>query len=344
MKRLADTDFLKIAKITLGTAAAAAIAAALKLDYAVSAGIICLLTIQDTRKETLSVTAKRMIAFAVVTVLCAAVFTHFGYSLVSLAAVIALFLFVCMTFGMNEAIAMNSVIATHYFSSADCSLEMIMNEMMLLAAGAGTGILLNIFVPVNIRKIRCIQGQTDERIRQILSRMSVYILNEDRSDYTGSCFEESSKLLECLRTEAVRYIGNSFSSEKDYFYKYMLMRMEQCGILSRIYTDIIRLAPIEEYGRPISDFLIKMSVEFHEINDANSLLAEIDRLFRHYSTSPLPETRSEFESRALMYHILCDLKRFVQLKYDFAAGLSDKEKSIYWNSTDRNKGKLRKNT
>ena len=330
MKRLVDIDFLKVAKITLGTAAAAAIAAALGLDYAVSAGIICLLTIQDTRKETLSVTAKRMVAFAVVTVLCVAFFTFFGYDLTSLAAVIALFLLICMTFGMNEAIAMNSVIATHYFSSADCSLNMIVNELMLLAVGAGIGVLLNIFIPVNIRKIRHIQGQTDERIRSILSRMSVYILKEDRSDYTGSCFEESSQLLERLRAEAVRYIGNSFSSEKDYFYKYMLMRMEQCGILSRIYTDIIRLAPNEEYGKPISDFLLKMSSEFHEINDANSLLADIDRLFEYYSSSTLPKSRNEFESRALLYHILCDLKRFVKLKYDFAAGLSDKEKSIYW--------------
>ena len=69
-----------------------------------------------------------------------------------------------------------------------------------------------------------------------------------------------------------------------------------------------------------------MSGEFHEINDATGLLEDIDELFAKYAEEKLPSVRTEFESRALMYHILWDLRRFVSLKADFAAQLSESEK------------------
>lgn len=226
---------------------------------------------------------------------------------------------------------MNSVIATHYFASADCSPQIMQNELTLFVIGAGIGVLMNIFVPTGIGRIRSIQKETDEKIRQIISRMSVYILAEDKSGYTGSCFDETSRLLADLKNCSLRYIGNSLAEEKDYFLKYVEMRISQCCVLMGIYKDIMALNPIHEYGKPISDFLAKMSGEFHEINDAAGLLEDIDGLFAHYSAEKLPADRSEFESRALMYHIIWDLKRFVTLKADFAAELSENEKKRYWN-------------
>lgn len=330
MKLAEIINFLKIIKTALGAAAAAAAAYALKLDYGASAGIICLLTICDTRKETLRVTLKRLLAFAAVTLLCLLILPLSGYSFPGLAAVLFIFLCICSAFDMNEAAAMNSVIATHYFSSADCSPAMLANELALFAIGAGTGILLNIFVPSGIAKIRRIQKETDDRIKKIIARMSVYILAEDKSEYTGSCFDETSQMLDSLKSESLRYIGNSFSGEKDYFLKYAHMRINQCSVLMSIYKDIVALDPIPEYGRPISDFLLKMSGEFHEINDATGLLENIDALFAKYAEDKLPADRAEFESRALMYHILRDLRRFVSLKANFAAQLSESEKKKYW--------------
>ncbi|MBQ5333474.1 MAG: hypothetical protein J6K92_09490 [Oscillospiraceae bacterium] len=321
---------VKIIKITAGSVIAAALAYALELDYAVSAGIICLLTIQDTRKETLRVTLKRLVSFCGVTALCAAIFGIFSFGFIQLGALLGLFLILCSILDMNEAVAMNCVIATHYFVSENISFEMIINELSLFAVGAGIGVILNIFVPSGIRNIRRIQNETDERIRTIIKRMSVYILREDRDDYTGSCFEDTDHLLDALRREAVKYIGNSFVNEKDYFYKYVNMRIEQCIVLKRIFTDIKRLSCITVYAEPISGFLLKMSEEFAEVNDAVSLLEDLNELLSHYSAEELPKSREEFENRALLFHILCDLDLFVTLKAEFAENLDEKEKERYW--------------
>lgn len=54
---------LKLLKIAVGSAFSIFLADALGLNYGTSAGIITLLTIQDTSKETIAISVKRVFAF-----------------------------------------------------------------------------------------------------------------------------------------------------------------------------------------------------------------------------------------------------------------------------------------
>ena len=58
-------ETIKLIKYVTGSVAAVLLAAALQLQFAYAAGIITLLTIQDTKKETVRITAKRMIIFVI---------------------------------------------------------------------------------------------------------------------------------------------------------------------------------------------------------------------------------------------------------------------------------------
>ena len=51
--------------------------------------------------------------------------------------------------------------------------------------------------------------------------------------------------------------------------------------------------------------------------------------------SPLPVTREEFEDRAVLYGILMDLEYFLQLKKEFADGMTQEQVRRYW-GTGRN--------
>jgi uncharacterized membrane protein YgaE (UPF0421/DUF939 family) len=48
-----------------------------------------------------------------------------------------------------------------------------------------------------------------------------------------------------------------------------------------------------------------------------TLLSELERLHHHYEQQPLPVTRQEFENRSMLYHILEDMKAFLDIKKDF---------------------------
>ena len=93
--------------------------------------------------------------------------------------------------------------------------------------------------------------------------MAIYIELEDKTDYTGSCFDELDAMLVNLKKEALRYMNNHLITEDDYYYEYMQMRARQCVILKRIYADIIRLTTTPEQGKALADF-IRQTADEHQ--------------------------------------------------------------------------------
>ena len=74
---------LKMVKIAIGSVISIFLADMMGLSYSTSAGIITLLTIQDTSRETIAISAKRIGAFLVAAVLSYVVFQFFGYHVFS---------------------------------------------------------------------------------------------------------------------------------------------------------------------------------------------------------------------------------------------------------------------
>ena len=147
--------------------------------------------------------------------------------------------------------------------------------------------------------------------------MTFTIELEDKTDYTGSCFDELDVMLVNLKKEALRYMNNHLIAEDDYYYEYMQMRARQCVILKRIYADIIRLTITPEQGKALADFIRQTADEFAEQNNMETPLSELERLHQHYEQQQLPVTQQEFENRSMLYHILEDMKAFLDIKKDF---------------------------
>ena len=315
--KIKTDEIIKLIKYVTGSVAAVLLAAALQLQFAYAAGIITLLTIQDTKKETVRVTAKRLVIFIIMTILSAVIFPLAGYHVWAFGIVLIPYLLCCMALDMREAIAPIAVLCTHYISAQSCSPAMIMNEFLILIIGAGIGTLWNLFMPDGRRQLLNYQKIVDDKMVYILRRMALYIEREDKSDYTGSCFDELDAMLADLKKEALRYMNNHLITEDDYYYEYMLMRARQCNILKRIYADIIRLTATPEQGKKLADFIQKTADEFTEQNDVSTLLSELEKLHSDYERQELPVTRQGFENRSMLYHILEDMKSFLEIKRKF---------------------------
>ena len=310
-------DIIKLIKYVVGSVVAVLLAAALRIEFAYAAGIITLLTIQDTKKETVKIAAKRIVIFIIMTILSAAVFPLAGYHVWAFGVVLIPYLICCIALDMKEAIAPIAVLCTHYISAGSCNAGMILNEFLILVIGAGVGILLNMFMPGSRAKLVEYQRMVDDKMIHILKRMALYMERDNKSDYTGECFEELDKMLINLKKEALYYMNNHFLGENDYYYEYMQMRARQCSILKRVYSDIVRLTTTPQQVRALADFVEKIANEFAEENDVQGLLEELEALKESYTISELPKSREEFENRAMLYHIMEDLKVFLQIKREF---------------------------
>ena len=274
-------NYIKWAKLIVGTVSACLIAKMLGLQFFTAAGIITLLSIQDTRKETFVIATKRLLIFAIMTLLSMVIFPLTGYNVMGFGMVLVPYLFFCLALKMPEAIAPIAVLCTHYMSVGNCSLQMILNEFFILFIGAGTGVGLNLFIPSN------------------------------------SCFEELEKVLDALQKEARRQQDNQLFFADPYALEYMQMRFRQCKRLQEIYGDIVKIDHIVDQAKPLSEFLEIISRDFSEDNDVEALLSEAERIGEEYRNSELPKSREEFETRAILFDILTNLKIFLQIKREF---------------------------
>lgn len=330
-------NMLKITKIAFGSVAAIWLANALGLHYSASAGIITLLTIQDTARETIAITVKRILAFLLAVILAYAVFHTAGYRVISFGIFLFLFAVCCKPLHLSNAVSSNAVLVTHYLAEADMSASQIGNEALLLCIGAGIGTLLNLYMPGKAKEIRAMQRTLEEDMRKVLFRMSEYLLREDRSDYTGACFDKLFSDVSAGKKQAFAYMNNTFFQESEYFIDYMNMRGQQCAVLQEIYKKIIGIRTVPSQTEQISAFIHEIGVSFAEYNNAKELLEKLSVLLLQMKDSPLPVTREEFEDRALLYSILMDLEYFLQLKKDFADALTKEQARKYWGDVSTGK-------
>ncbi|MBQ7954658.1 MAG: hypothetical protein IJ282_02810 [Lachnospiraceae bacterium] len=328
-------NYLKWIKLSIAAPLSMIIAGVLGLNYATSAATITLLTVQDTKKDTLEISIKRILAFAVMTGLCFLLFPLIGYNVLAYAAFLCIFLLLCYIAGLESGITMNAVLAGHYLGVGEMSLAAVGNEAAILFIGAGMGILANLIMPENLQKIRKDQRQIDGAMKRILERMSVYLCQEDRSDYTGECFEQVDKLLESMEREAKLRIRNTFTKGDTYFISYMQMRMRQCEVLKSVYGSIMQLTVIPMQAEILSRFLKEVSDSFHETNNAERLLESLAQMRSGFKISDLPKSREEFENRAVLMQIAKDLEQFLKIKSKFVAQLSKEEQQKYWTDNEQ---------
>ncbi len=316
-KKMKKDKFLKYIKLLLGAVAAIGTANVLSLKFAYAAGIITLLTIQDTKKETLQIAFKRIVIFAVMTLISIAVFSVGGYTLSAFAAVMVPYLFVCMKLRMKEAIAPIAVLCTHYISEQSCAPDMILNEFLILALGAGIGIFLNMFIPDNQITMKRELREIENKMRQIFASMASGIENHKDMARSDRFLDEVDELLKELRRDAIEYSNNHLLSSDDYYYEYVIMRMEQCKLLKQIYRDIAGLSMVPEQAKKVADYFHEIGIVFHETNNAEKLIEHLDELYEYFRNDRLPVTREEFENRALLFHIIESMRSLVALKKQF---------------------------
>lgn len=322
---------LKLIKTSVGSAISLFIAMALGLNNAASAGIITLLTIHDTSKETINIALKRIAAFFIATLFSYVIFHVAGYNFIAFGIFLFLFMGCCQMLKLKDAVSTNAVLVTHYLIKGSMEIPFILNEALLLFIGAGIGTLLNLYIPGKIKEIRHTQHILEEDLKTVLLRMSEYIVKEDKSDYTGSCFQKLLADVDEGEKHAYAYMNNTFFQESKYFMEYMQMRRQQCVVLQDIYKKIVSLSFIPPQALQISEFIRNISISFGESNNARDLLAELAILTSGMKNSSLPVTREEFENRAVLYMILTDLEYFLQLKKDFSDSLSEEQIKKYWN-------------
>ena len=309
--------FINTTKIAVAAILAIVCAQALNLDFAISAGIVAILSVQPTKKETLRTALARLLAFVLALVISITLFNLLGFTVPVFFLYLLIFILACQWRKWISAMAMDSVLISHFLSFGKTGFAEIKNEVLLFILGVGFGILVNIFLHKKTDYIEELKNKTDGQIKLALHRMALRIQNPALADYDGTCFTSLNQSIFTARKQAEENYNNQFSKKDTFDSRYLEMREKQTKILYEMFKAASRIQTVPSTAGLLAGFLEKVSTEYHKDNDVKALLEELSLIHDKMKKLPLPQTRTEFEDRANLFILMERLKEFLQIKHDF---------------------------
>ena len=120
------------------------VASLFNLDFAVSAGIVAMLSIMPSKKETFHTAFSRFAGFLTALFISFLCFKIFGITLTAYFIYLAVYIFICQYFKWFSSIVMNSVLISHFLTFGKMDLPAVLNEIFIFLIGVTFGILVNL--------------------------------------------------------------------------------------------------------------------------------------------------------------------------------------------------------
>ncbi|MDD2978525.1 MAG: aromatic acid exporter family protein [Hespellia sp.] len=337
---------LQAVKIAIGSSLAIYIAEFFHLDFPTSAGSIALLTIVTTKWETVRLSFFRIITFVVTAVLALLLFQNAPIVWVVYGIFIFILVMMCESLGWQSAISVNALIGTHFLTEKDFSLAFIKNEFMLVLIGITIAILFNLFHLNRTHESKIIESMryTENRLQMILGELAAYLSDRPMERNVWDDIIELEGQLGDFVKMAFDYQENTFHSHPGYYIDYFEMRTKQCNVLHNLHYEMKQIRKIPTQSKVIAEYIIYMMDYVIEINLPTEQLGRLEEIFEEMKHEPLPQSRQEFESRAMLYHILMDLEEFLVFKKRFAESMNEEQKKRYWGGTDKDEKKTGKDS
>lgn len=308
---LNKTDAFKILKLSLGSSLAIFIASIFNLQYSIVAGVITLLVVKDTKRETVVDAIGKLLGFVICTVYSYLCFNILGFNLYSFSIYILLIISTCFILKIRYVIAMCVVISSHYLLQESMSLYWILNETGLFIIGAGIGIIINMFMLSNIEQIYHGQERLQKEVSTILIDIASTIINPNKESDYEEHLDRLNILINKSTKAAYENLNNNLSSDTRFFLEHMEIIKNQKDILSTLYDLALQLNYVPYQGYIIAEFINKIGNTSFETNTVNLLLEDLEDIFKDMKSQPLPKNRDEFENRAILFLCLTELRKFL---------------------------------
>lgn len=309
---------LRTIKITLAATIAIYIAQFVGLENSLATGIITILTLLDTRKASRQISftylTATVLAFAIATI----IFLIFDFQVWAFGLYLLCFVPIAYRLSLSAAIAPVSVLVTHFVIAESVAWHWQLNGLLIMAIGAGMAILFNLWMPNHKPKLQEAVQEIETQFRVVLELINQRLLTKE---FDIPLLREEvnfvEKSIESMRELALYEYDNQMFNKDDYYIRYSEMRSKQLSLLRRMVDSLQHINLKIEQNKTLANMFKLTADEFAQTNSGKGLLESISVLYGFYRSSELPKNREEFENRAILYHILIDFERFLEIKHDF---------------------------
>lgn len=305
-------------KMSLASIITILLALLINLDFAITGGILAVLSIQLTRKDSVMVAIKRFISALIALLIATALFNVFDYTILIYSIITVIFIGVAFSLKLNEGIVPSLVLVSHLLLVGNFDLGMLFNAILLIAIAIAVALTLNILYPLNTNQYmtRYIK-EIDAAIIVDLQLISGVL--EDINSL-GQATKAHQVILERLKKilNDAALIDKDILFDKDrYHMSYLKMRENQMNQLNKLFELFLQMDKNHENAKRLSDYVLNLSYDIGETDQATKQLSVLKTLLNEYRKMPLPDTRESFELRAILFQMLSVLESFLKEKIAF---------------------------
>lgn len=307
-------------RITVSSLLANLVAVLLNLQNPYAAGIIAILAVLNTRQKTFDRAKEYFISTVTAFTIATIIFLVFGYSIYSFAVYLAIYVPIAYYLKVDAGIAPCSVLVTHFWIAGSVALEWQLNGLAIMLIGLFFALMGNLWIPSRTPELEDLVTDIERQLRLILFLLEKQLLEaQGNQNRVKTELKELCVLIDRMdKLALIEYENGRFGeNHKEYYIRYVQMRRHQYEILELMNEDLDDVLPNMEANKILASIFGETAEQLDERNTGVELLDQIGQLYRVYRDSSLPQTREEFESRAVLYNVLTDFEKFLALKRDF---------------------------
>lgn len=294
------------------------IAYALKLDYAITAGILAILSTQLTKKESFSVAVKRSLDTVLGLSLASLMFVFFGYNV--WVFWLFTFIFTVLSFTLNIEIGLVSVLVlvSHLLSHGEFSINVLVNEFAIMGIAIVVVLIYDLAFPSpSTKEFKVIIDEIDAVQKEHMDVIVQFLKKEINEFETNKHYKESLKLFNENYNKAIILDKDLLFQKDNQYLSYLEMRKRQMNNVNHIYQHGLKLTIEHENLNMIITFIEELILHVGYADQATSQKEKLKEMQTYYKKTKLPKTRDEFETRAMLYQILNELEYFLDVKINF---------------------------
>ncbi|MED4602333.1 aromatic acid exporter family protein [Paenibacillus validus] len=298
-------------KTAVGVSIAILIAQSLHLSSYTSAGILALLCIQKTRKQSFTAVWERLLACLAGMAMSGFMFHFFGRHPLIFILLYMLFIPVCVRFKIQGGIASSSVIIMHIYMNGALNTSFVLNELAIIAIGLGVALIVNLYMPGIDKQISQYKEEIHANMSAILGQFAKYLV-EGYGLWDGKELLTLAKLLDKGKNLAILEVENNMMRKDNPFLYYFEQKQRQYQILERMLTLVSMLDTTLEQGVRIGRLIDELGRDLQAGQDLASYHEKLRAIREYHKQLPLPVTRAEFENRANLFSLANELEKFIE--------------------------------
>lgn len=305
-------------KTAFGMTLGVIIAKMLGLDNYVSAAILVVLCVKNTKVKSVEAALSRLVSCLIAIGFSYLFFEYLGFNPVVLGLLVLFFIPVTVMLGTQEGVVTSCVIILHCYNSAHVTPAVMLNETILILVGLTIALLLNLYMPNQQNELERYKREIEQEFQIILSHFSDAVKFPDIKLETGK-LKQINQLIEEAKSIAFKDVENHFVRNENSYYHYFDMRGKQIILLKRMVHLINEMSQTDKVHVQCSEILEDMSrnishhdytlIRLHDLYDVKIALEKHD----------LPQNFEQLKSRAAAIQLINEIEAYLMIKSKFGS-------------------------